>query len=94
MIKVALIGAGKMGISHLSILGAHPNVQLVGVSDTSKIVLGLLQKYTKFSCYTDYMKMVDEVKPDAVFVAVPTRFHYVIIKELLKKDIRYFLTNH
>ena len=23
MLKVALIGAGKMGISHLSILGAH-----------------------------------------------------------------------
>ena len=90
MIKVALIGAGKMGISHLSILGAHPNVQLVGVSDTSKIVLGMLQKYTQFPCYTDYMKMVDEVKPDAVFVAVPTRFHYEIIKKLLEKDIHVF----
>ena len=39
MVKVALIGAGKMGISHLSILGAHPNVEVVGVSDTSKMVI-------------------------------------------------------
>ena len=90
MIKVALIGAGKMGISHLSILGAHPDVQLVGVSDTSKIVLELLRKYTKFPCYTDYMKMVEEVKPDAVFVSVPTRFHYEIIKKMLEKDIHVF----
>lgn len=90
MIKVALIGAGKMGISHLSILGAHPDVQLVGVSDSSKIVLGLLQKYTKFSCYTDYMKMIEEEKPDAVFVAVPTRLHYEIIKSLLEKNIHVF----
>ena len=90
MIKVALIGAGKMGISHLSILGAHPDVELVGVSDSSKIVLGLLQKYTKFSCYTDYIKMVEEEKPDAVFVAVPTRLHYEIIKTLLEKDIHVF----
>lgn len=90
MIKVALIGAGKMGISHLSILGAHPDVQLVGVSDTSKVVLGMLRKYTKFPCYTDYMKMVDEMKPDAVFVAVPTRFHHEIIKKLLEKKIHVF----
>ena len=90
MIKVALIGAGKMGISHLSILGAHPDVQLVGVSDTSKIVLGMLQKHTKFPCYTDYSKMIDEVKPDAVFVAVPTKFHFDVIKKLLKKDIHVF----
>lgn len=90
MIKVALIGAGKMGISHLSILGAHPNVQLVGVSDTSKIVLGVLRKYTQFPCYTDYLKMIDEQKPDAVFVAVPTRFHYEIIKEILNRGIHVF----
>ena len=28
MIKVALVGAGKMGISHLSILGAHKDVEV------------------------------------------------------------------
>ena len=43
MIKVALIGAGKMGISHLSILGAHPMVKIVGVADTSKIVNDVLE---------------------------------------------------
>src|SRR5690606_2561922 len=90
MIKVALIGAGKMGVSHLSILGAHPDVQVVGVCDTSKIVLGVLQKYCKYPCYTDYIKMVDEVRPDAVFVAVPTKFHYSFIKELLKRNIHVF----
>ncbi len=90
MIKVGLIGAGKMGISHLSILGAHSDTKVVGVSDTSKIVLGMLQKYTTFNCYSDYMKMLDVEKPDAVFVAVPTRFHYEIIKQLLKRKIHVF----
>lgn len=90
MVKVALIGAGKMGISHLSILGAHPDVQVVGVCDTSKIVLSVLQKYTKFPCYTDYMKMVTETKPDAVFVAVPTRFHYETISKMMEMNIHVF----
>jgi predicted dehydrogenase len=90
MLKVALIGAGKMGISHLSILGAHHDVDVVGVCDTSKMVNDFLTRYGKFTCFTDYKKMMDEVKPDAVFVAVPTKFHYSIIKDLLEKGVHVF----
>lgn len=90
MVKVGLIGAGKMGISHLSILGAHPDVDLVGVCDTSKMVNDFLSKYGKFNCFTDYQKMVEETKPEAVVVAVPTKFHYVVIKYLLEKKIAVF----
>lgn len=90
MIKVALVGAGKMGLSHLSILGMQPNVEVVGVCDTSKLVLGVLQKYGNFSGYTDFNKMLDSTKPDAVFVAVPTKFHYSYVKELLNRGIHVF----
>src|ERR1700743_1499366 len=90
MLKVGLIGAGKMGISHLSIIGAHPDVEVVGVCDTSKMVNDFLSKYCKFNCFTDYQKMIDETKPDAVVVAVPTKFHYPVIKYLLDKKISVF----
>lgn len=87
MIKVALIGAGKMGISHLSILGAHPDVDVVGVCDTSKLVTDFLTRHGKFNCFSDYQKMVEKTKPDAVVVAVPTKFHYAVIKYLLEQKI-------
>lgn len=90
MIKVAVIGAGKMGISHLSILGANPDVEVVGVCDTSKMVNDFLNRYGKFNCFTEYQKMVEETKPDAVFVAVPTKFHYSIIKDLLNRKLHVF----
>lgn len=90
MIKVGLIGAGKMGISHLSILGAHPDVQVIGVCDTSKMVLDVLGKYTPFHCYNSPAEMVEKGKPDAVFVAVPTKFHYDLVKDLIEKDIHVF----
>jgi len=91
MIKVGLIGAGKMGLSHLSILGAHPNVEVVGVCDTSKIVLSALEKYSKFHCYTDFLKMLEKEKPKAVFVATPTKFHFEFVKELLSRNIHVFV---
>ncbi|CAN0513930.1 unnamed protein product, partial [Scytosiphon promiscuus] len=90
MVKVGLIGAGKMGISHLAILGAHPDVDVVGVCDTSLIVMGALKKYTRFPCYKKFSKMLEKENPDAVFVAVPTKFHYEMIKELLERKIHVF----
>lgn len=33
MIDVAVVGLGKMGLSHLSMIKAHPDVNLVGVCD-------------------------------------------------------------
>lgn len=90
MVKIALIGAGKMGISHLSILGANPEVEVVGVCDTSKMVTDFLSKHGKFSCYADYEEMLDKAKPEAVVVAVPTRFHYTVIKELLERGMHVF----
>jgi len=90
MLKVALIGAGKMGISHLSILGASSEAEVAGVCDTSKMVNDFLTRYGNFNCFTDYKKMIDQVRPDAVFVAVPTKFHYPVIKDLLEKDIHVF----
>lgn len=91
MIKIALIGAGKMGISHLSILGAHPDVKVVGVADTSKIVTDVLGKYSSFETFADYKKMIDTVKPDAVVVAAPTKFHASVVEELIQKNIHVFV---
>ncbi|MBA4166420.1 MAG: Gfo/Idh/MocA family oxidoreductase [Chitinophagaceae bacterium] len=90
MVKVGLIGAGKMGISHLSILGAHPGVDVVGVCDTSKMVTDVLEKYGSFKGFADYKKMLQETNPDAVVVAVPTKFHAAIVKDLLERNIHVF----
>lgn len=79
-----------MGLSHLSILGAHPDVDVVGVCDTSKMVTDVLEKYGSFRGFSDYKKMLQEVKPDAVVVAVPTKFHAMFVKELLEKGIHVF----
>lgn len=91
MVRVGIIGAGKMGISHLSILGAHADVEIVGVADTSRLITDVLQKYTPFRCYEDYEQMLEHTKPDAVFVAVPTKYHYSIVRELVDRNIHVFV---
>jgi len=90
MIKAALVGLGKMGISHCAILGAHPDVDLVGVCDMSKLHRLAFDKYTRISTYTDYKKMIEEQQPECLFVATPTKFHAEMVEYALDKGIHVF----
>ncbi|MDQ2753378.1 MAG: Gfo/Idh/MocA family oxidoreductase, partial [Bacteroidota bacterium] len=90
MVKVGVIGVGKMGVSHLAILGAHPDVEVVGVSDTSKITLDVFKKYTSFPVFSDYEDMLRESDADAVFVAVPTKLHARMVKKIVESGRHVF----
>lgn len=91
MVKLGLIGAGKMGISHLAIIGASNNANVVGVADNSNLVTSYLKKYTRFPCYENYLEMLNATNPDAVIVATPTRYHESIVESLIQKDIHVFV---
>lgn len=84
MIKLALIGIGKMGLSHLSILGAHPKVQITGVCDSSSMVTDVISRFSPFPCFTDYHSMISTISADAFLVAVPTKLHASIVEELIR----------
>ncbi len=90
MLKGAVIGLGKMGLSHAAIVGAHPDVEMVAVCDTSTLILDGFKKYTKVRTYTDYSKMFSEEALDFVVVAIPTKFHYPVAKAALEKGIHVF----
>ena len=90
MIKGAIIGLGKMGLSHAAIVGAHPDVEMVAVCDASTLVLDAFKKFTKIKTYTDYKEMIGKEALDFVLIATPTRFHYPMVKYALENDINVF----
>ena len=53
-LEIAIVGLGKMGLSHLSMIKTHPDVRLVGVCDATKYMLDVLHKYTGVPTYTDF----------------------------------------
>jgi predicted dehydrogenase len=90
MIKAGIIGLGKMGISHAAIMGAHPDVEIVGVCDKSSLMLNAFRKYGKTNVYTDYKEMIREQKPDFIVSAVPTKYHYETVKDAFLHDVHVF----
>lgn len=90
MIKAAVIGLGKMGISHAAILGGLPDVELVAVCDADSLMESGFKKMTRIPFFSDYKKMIDQVAPDCVYVVTPTKFHYDMVMYALKKGCHVF----
>lgn len=90
MVRIAVIGAGKMGLSHLSILGAHPDVEVVGVCDALGYLLDVLAKYTGVRTFDDVDRMLDETAPDAVLIATPTASHVALVENAIGRDLHVF----
>jgi predicted dehydrogenase len=91
MIRVGLIGLGKMGISHHSIINTHPDVKLVAVCDSAAYMLNVLNKYTGVKCFADYKKMIDESALDCVIIATPSRFHGEMIRYAMERNLHVFV---
>ena len=90
MIDLAVVGLGKMGLSHLAMIKAHPDVNLVGVCDSTGYLLDLLSKYTGVTTYKDYAKMLDAARPQAVIIATPTHLHADMICAAIERGIDVF----
>lgn len=90
MLKAAIIGLGKMGISHAAIVGAHPSVDVVAVCDTSALVLNGFRRYTALRTYTNYQKMFERETLDFVVVSTPTKLHYQMVKAAIQQNIHVF----
>jgi predicted dehydrogenase len=90
LLRGAIVGLGKMGLSHMAILNAHPDVELAGVCDSSGYMLGVLGKYTGITTYSNYEKMLDEVRPDLVIIATPSSLHARMVQAAIVRDIHVF----
>jgi len=91
MIKAGMIGMGKMGISHLAILGAHPGVQVAAICDSASYVTSALKKHLPVETFKDYRKMIDSAGLDAVVVATPTSSHYDAASYALERGLHVFV---
>lgn len=90
MINGAIIGLGKMGLSHVAIARAHPDVNIVAVCDYSTLVIDAFKKFSNIATYSDYKKMIDKESIDFVIIATPTPSHFQIAKYSLEKGLHVF----
>ena len=90
-VRVGIIGFGRMGLTHYSIINTHPAVEMTAIADTSSTMLNMIKKYlpgTKM--FEDYKDLLNSGLVDAVIVCTPSVMHYDVCKMAAEKGINVF----
>ena len=89
---IGIIGAGRMGVTHLSILGGHPGVRVSAVADNTSMVVNALKRHRPdIRLFDDYRKMLSEEQLNAVIIATPPHLHGSMIDDALNQGISIFV---
>jgi predicted dehydrogenase len=88
-VRVGIVGLGKMGLSHHALMHAHPDVEAVAC-DSSRFVLGVLQKNTGVTAFSDYEAMLAEGDLDAVVIATPSSAHAPMARAAFERGLHVF----
>ena len=90
-LSIGIIGMGRMGITHYSIINSHPNVVIDSVADSSGLVLSMMDKYLDVKTFKDYNDLLETRSLDGLIVATPPSLHYPIIIKAAAKKIPVFV---
>ena len=85
VMKVGVIGCGRMGRLHARVYSEMPQVRLVGVCDARADHAGATAEQHACAAFSDVDAMLEKV--DAVTVAVPTKFHPDVASRCFAKRV-------
>lgn len=91
MLRGGIIGFGRMGLTHFSILNNHPEVQFVAIADSSSFMLKNIRDYMGLETFKDYRKMINKMDLDFVIVATPTIAHAENVKYSIENGLHVFV---
>ena len=90
MVKMAVIGLGKMGLSHLAIANGLSGIEIVAIVDPASLVGGALSKVTGIRHMTDAREALKLEGLDAVVIATPTVSHEALAREAIERGLHVF----
>jgi len=84
-LKIAVVGAGRLGGFHAQKLAAHPQVELIGVVDPVAAQRDRVAAQCGCAAVANLDSLPEPI--DAAVVAAPTRLHHRIGMELLTRNV-------
>jgi len=90
-LRVGIIGLGKMGLLHASLLSVIPNVQLAALCDKNWLMRKFAKNTLKAPIVTDELDKMADLNLDVVYVTTPIPSHYYVLKEIFSRNIAHNL---
>jgi predicted dehydrogenase len=83
LLGAAVIGVGAMGQHHARVYAQLPGTQLLAVADRDAAIGERIARLYHAQACADHCKLLEELRPDIVTVAVPTELHHQVVSDAL-----------
>jgi predicted dehydrogenase/nucleoside-diphosphate-sugar epimerase len=88
VLKVAIVGLGKMGLFHAALLGTIPGARLVAAAESNPRLAGPARSMgLAVPIVRSVEALLDARRADAVVVCTPTVTHYPIVRACLERGV-------
>ncbi|CAA9493346.1 MAG: oxidoreductase-like protein [uncultured Solirubrobacteraceae bacterium] len=89
--RIGLVGAGGVAQRHASVLGRFEDVELVGIADPRAEAASALAASAGCPAFADLTALLEGAAPDAVYVCVPPFAHGQPERELIHRNVPFFV---
>lgn len=92
MIKVGIIGCGKIADQHASAIQSIDDCEIVGVCDKEELMaIQIADRFKIKKYFTDVDKLLENTKPDAIHITTPPNSHFPLGKMALKAGCHVYI---
>lgn len=86
MKKIAVVGAGLIGLKHLQVIQSLPCVENCAIVDISPNAQSIADDYS-IPLFSDLETMLDTIHPDGVIIATPNTMHMMGARACIERSI-------
>jgi len=92
MLRIAIVGCGKIADQHVPAIRRVPDCQIVSVCDQELLMARQLgERFGVSNCFSDLGKMLEETAPDVVHITTPPQGHYPLAKKCLESGAHVYV---
>jgi predicted dehydrogenase len=92
MLKVAILGCGKIADSHAEQIRRISGCEIVGVCDREELMAKQFhQRFRVRQYFSDLDRLLKEARPDVVHVTTPPESHFSLGKECLERGCHVYI---
>jgi len=92
MLKIALVGCGKIADQHVQAIRRIPDCIIVGLCDRELLMARqLAERFGINACFSDLHEMLEMTRPDVVHITTPPQSHYPLARACLEAGSHVYL---
>jgi predicted dehydrogenase len=92
MLKIAVIGCGKIADQHVHAIRRIPDCEIVGVCDRERLMAGQLAgRFNIAGIFADSGEMLRVARPDVVHITTPPQGHFPLARQCLEAGCHVYL---